>query len=146
MSDDLALVDTNVLVYSVFPESDHYEASRTLLDGAQAGQTLLCLAPQVLIEFYAVVTNPKRVAQPRRPEEAIEVIEKFLSMRGATLLPVPPDVVSRWLALARKYPVAGSATFDVQLVATMLGNGVRKIFTFDRDHFDRFDEVEAIIP
>jgi toxin-antitoxin system PIN domain toxin len=146
MSDDLALVDTNILVYSVFPESDHYEASRALLDGAQAGKAALCLVPQVLIEFYAVVTNPKRVTRPRQPQEAVETIEKFLVMPGMTLLPVPPDAASRWLALTRKYPVAGSATFDVQLVAAMLGNGVRKVFTFDRDHFDRFDEIEAAIP
>ena len=143
MPDDLALVDTNVLVYALYPESEHHAASRSLLDQAQAGPTAICLVPQILTEFYAVVTNAKRVTAPRQAEEALDAIEKILGMPGMILLPVPGDLVSRWVCLVRKYRVTGAAVFYLQLVATMLGNGVKKIFTFNRDHFDRFDEVEV---
>jgi predicted nucleic acid-binding protein len=32
------------------------------------------------------------------------------------------------------------------LVATMLGNGVRTIYTFNREHFERFDEIDVLTP
>jgi predicted nucleic acid-binding protein len=69
-----------------------------------------------------------------------------LGMPGITLLPVPADAVSRLMVLARKYPVTRGAIFDLQLLATMLGNGVKTIYTFNREHFDRFDEIEVLTP
>lgn len=62
------------------------------------------------------------------------------------LLPVPPDVVARWAELVRRYPVRGSGIFDLQLVATMLGNGVRRIYTFDRSGFKPIEEIEVLVP
>ncbi len=146
MSDEVALVDTNVLVYALYPEVEHHVPARSLLERAQAGQLDLCLVPQILTEFFAVVTNPRRVTEPRRPDEAIDAIERFLVMPGMMLLQAPTDIVGRWLSLARKYPVTGGATFDVQLIAAMLGNDVRKIYTFNRDHFQRFGEIEVLSP
>ena len=146
MPDDLTLVDTNVLVYALYPESEHHAASRALLERAQDGQASLCVVPQILTEFYAVVTNARRVTMPRRPDEVIDVIERLLVMPGMTLLAPPPDLISRWILLARKYPVTGGAVFDIQLIATMLGNGVPGIYTFNREHFDHFDELEVFTP
>lgn len=45
------------------------------------------LAPQNLAEFYAIVTNARRVSTPRTPEEALAVIEQFLERPGLELLP-----------------------------------------------------------
>ena len=146
MSDKLAFVDTNVLVYSLYPESPHHSVSRKLLEQAQHGQMALCLSSQVLSEFYAVVTDSRRVAVMRQPNEAINVIDQILAMPGISLLPIPTDIVNRWLALVRRHPVTRSDIFDVQLAATMLGNGVTKIYTFDRSHFERFDELEVLTP
>jgi len=47
-----ALVDTNVLVYAVFPAMPHHAASRALLDTAKVAGANLCVAPQNLIEFW----------------------------------------------------------------------------------------------
>ena len=107
MSDSPALVDTNVLVYALFAESEHHAASRALLDRAQSGQLSLCLALQTLAEFYAVVTDPRRVAVPRGPEEALATVETLAAMPGIALLPVPADALDRLLLLARKYPLRG---------------------------------------
>ena len=146
MSDELALVDTNVLVYAFHRESEHHAACRTLLDQAQNGQIVLCITSQVLAEFYAIVTDPRRVAVPRQPEEALRAIGAVLAMPGLTLLPVPGDVVTRWAALVRRHPVTGGAIFDAQLAATMLGHGVLRLYTFDRSHFERFEELEVLTP
>jgi predicted nucleic acid-binding protein len=52
----------------------------------------------------------------------------------------------RWADLAEKHGVTGADIFDLQLVATMLENGVRRIYTFNREDFERFAELEVIMP
>ena len=146
MPEDLALVDANVLVYATYPESEHHVPARALLDRAQSGQVRLCVTSQILAEFYAVVTDSRRVTEPRQPEEAIEAVQDFLHMPGLTLLPMPADVVPRWIDLARKYPVTRGAIFDIQLVASMLANDVPRIYTFNRPHFEKLAELEVLTP
>ena len=67
-------------------------------------------------------------------------------MPGLTLLSAPPDFVSRWISLARQRAVIGGEIFDVQHVATMLGFGLRKIYTFNRADFEPFTDVQALTP
>jgi predicted nucleic acid-binding protein len=59
------LADTNVPIYALDAEAPHHTAARTLLEAARDGSTTLCATPQILSEFYAVVTNARRVAKPR---------------------------------------------------------------------------------
>lgn len=146
MSSDLAVVDTNVLVYALYEESDYFASSHRLLQRTQDGEVSLCLPPQVLGELYAVITSPSRVTNPRSPDQAVQVVEQLLAMPGLSLLPVPADVVVRWTELARRYPVTGSGIFDLQLVATMLGNGIRRIYTFDRSDFEPIQGIEVLVP
>jgi hypothetical protein len=56
------------------------------------------------------------------------------------------DIVSRLTALLREHPVTGRKVFDVQLAATILGNGVRKLHTFNRLDFEPFTEIEVLTP
>ena len=58
---NLAVIDTNVLVYAADESSEFHEASRTLRDRENIG---LAVTPQILMEFYAIITNPRRVASP----------------------------------------------------------------------------------
>jgi len=147
MSDEPPLVDTNVLVYAFFEEAEHHHSALRLLHEAQDREVALCIAPQVLAEFYAVITDARRVTAPYRPEEALEImIDEILAMPGMSLLSVPGDIVNRWAALLKRHPVTRGAVFDAQLVATMLANGVSRIYTYDRSHFERFEELEVLTP
>jgi predicted nucleic acid-binding protein len=139
--DDLSLVDTNILVYSASPAATQYRSSRALLESGAPG---LCVAPQVLAEFYSVVTNPRRVTVPFTPAEACAFILE--AVRVLTILPVPPRIVERWARLAQQYGVTGSDIFDLQLLATMLENGVQRIYTFNRVDFERFPGVLVLTP
>lgn len=46
----------------------------------------------------------------------------------------------------RQRPVVGGDLFDIQLIATMLGNGITRIYTLNRDDFVPFSELEVIAP
>src|SRR4051812_36034248 len=115
---DPALVDTNVLVYAVFPAVAQHAASRALVDKAKTAGANLCVVPQNLIEFYAVVTDPRRVTQPKTSDEALQAIDDLLALPGLLLLPVPADLVARWAQLLRQNPAPKKRAFDTQLVAT----------------------------
>jgi len=36
--------------------------------------------------------------------------------------------------------------FDLQLVATMLANGIRRIYTYNRGDFERSTEIDVLTP
>lgn len=99
--DEPSLLDTNVLVYSASPSALQHQASRALLES----KIKLCVAPQVLAEFYGVVTNPRRVTVPFSPSEARAFIRELASR--VEVLPVPPSVVPRWTELAERHAIAG---------------------------------------
>lgn len=114
-----ALIDTNVLVYALFPAMPEHIVSRALLDTAKAAGAGLYVAPQNLIEFFAVVTDARRVTQPKTPDEALQAIDDFLSLPGLSLLPVPGDLITRWSQLIRGNSATRKRAFDTQLLATM---------------------------
>jgi predicted nucleic acid-binding protein len=143
---DPALVDTNVLVFSLDQEASEHAAARSVTNLARNATANLFVAPQNLAELYAVITNHKRVRHPRTEEEALGVVTDLMALPGLTLLPVPTTIVSQWVDLVRRRPVRGAKIFDLQLVATMLGAGVRRIYTFNRDDFAPFAELEVIVP
>ncbi|MGE4090955.1 MAG: type II toxin-antitoxin system VapC family toxin [Candidatus Binatia bacterium] len=140
------MIDTNLLVYAFYPEVPQHRAARWLLDQAQEEKVSLCASSQVLAEFYAVVTNPKRVSPALDSKAALQRIDEIRSLPGLILLPLPLDVVDRWMALIRRHPVTRQHIFDVQLVATMLANGVTRLYTFNVKDFLAFSEITVIEP
>ena len=147
MSPDAAVLDTNILVYALYEDAEHHKACRYLLDQAQDAAAALCVTPQILAEFFSTVTNPRRVTEAKSPEEVISVITAIFAMPGMTLLPLPIDIVSRWIALVQQHPISGSRIFDVQIVATMLGNDIMRVYTYNTSDFTGFDdEIEVLIP
>ena len=143
---ELAMVDTNVLVYAADQTSPFHEPSRQLRDQGMTGAVALALSPQVLLEFFAVITNPKRVLQPRSPKEAREEIEKYLQARQIRKIYPGPDILDRILALLQTYEVRRQEVFDVYLAATMLTNNVTRIYTYNREHFEKFTELAVFTP
>ena len=142
----LSMVDTNVFVYFLYDASPQYPAAQALLNQARQPDARLCITPQVMTELYSTITNPRRVSPAFEPEAALQEVEKFLALPWLFLLSIPASVVVRWIALARQYSISRSDIFDAQLAATMLGHGVQRIYTFNRQDFERFDELEVIVP
>ena len=55
-------------------------------------------------------------------------------------------VITRWAQLLRQNPATKKRAFDTQLVATMLGNGVTKIYTFNTADFQHFTGIQVLVP
>jgi predicted nucleic acid-binding protein len=144
---ELALLDTNILVYAADELSEFYVPAKQIRDRGMQGDILVAVSPQILFAFFAVITNPRRVTQPRSPQEAREEMEKYF--RAATIRKIYPgdDIVERMLTLLQQHPqIARQDIFDCTLVATMQTNGVTRIYTYNRQHFIPFPDIEVLTP
>lgn len=77
----VGLVDTNILVYRADQDSMLHLPSVNLINSGLRGDVSLCLASQNLTEFYAVMTNPKRVTNPITPVDASVEIGGYLNRK-----------------------------------------------------------------
>jgi hypothetical protein len=59
---------------------------------------------QILCEFYSIVTNPRRVLQPRSSADPLAAISDMLDF--LRVLPVPVNAVDELIALRRRRPVS----------------------------------------
>ena len=99
------------------------------------------------MEFFAVINNPRRVTNARTSQEAREEMEKYAHAARIGKIHPSDDVVEQMLTLRRQYSqVKGPEVFDRHLVATMQSNGVRRIYTYNKQHFDRFQGIEILTP
>ena len=74
-----------------------------------------------------------------KAEIALTAIEGFLGF--LKVLPLPVSAVEIWMDLLRRQPVTGADIFDLQLVAVMLANKVKCIYTYNGSDFQPFPEL-----
>jgi predicted nucleic acid-binding protein len=95
------VVDTNVLVYALDADAPQCAAARALLEaGRDPANTFYVTAP-ILGEFYAIVTNSRRVAKPRRRGDHRDFGRARLCARA-------PDAGTRGRRLTRTASASGS--------------------------------------
>jgi toxin-antitoxin system PIN domain toxin len=146
MSIEPGVLDANILIYAVEASAPQHINSRVLIEAARDPGTILYLTSQALCEFYSIVTNPRRVAVPRSPAEALHAISALLALPGIRVLPTPARAVVSLMALLQRHPVTGGDVFDLQLVATMQANNIQRIYTFNKQDFEAFPELTVIVP
>jgi predicted nucleic acid-binding protein len=77
------------------------------------------------------------------PADALADLDALRS--AFPLLPVPGDIDERVGGLLRQTGFSGRHVFDLQIVATMLANGVRRIATYDSG-FTRIPGIFVVAP
>ena len=130
-----ALLDTNVLIYASDKTSLFHGVCRELRAGGTTGRHALCVTPQVLLEYVAVVTNPRRVVAPRTPAEAWAEVGK-LRCAFAVILHAP-TYLDKLEQLATILQPKGAEVFDLSIAATMLAAGINEIYTYDSAVFGK---------
>ena len=145
-SERIGLVDTNILVYRADQDSTFHLPSVNLINRGLKGEISLCLATQNLTEFYAVMTNSKRVTNPIAPVDARVEIERYLQSQNIRKIYQTADLMPKLLELIAKYPPTRQQIFDLQLIAAMLVNNITRIYTFNAKHFQPYEEIEVTVP
>jgi predicted nucleic acid-binding protein len=134
------------LVYAADNTSPFHQAAKALGEKGVRGETSLCLCPQILHEFFAIVTDPKRVGNPRSQEEALTEVEKYFYSKNILKIYRGPNIIDKTLELLKQYKITKQGIFDLYLVATMLFNNVTRLYTYNLEHFTRLKEIEVLSP
>jgi toxin-antitoxin system PIN domain toxin len=126
-------VDTNVLVYAFFSDSDFHEPAKASLAALASGSIAWALPWPCLHEFYAVVTNPKLFPHPGLAHAAIDQITQWLS--APSVVPIA-ESRTHWRtlrAILDGATIVGPRVHDAKIAAICLDHGVTEILTLDRD-------------
>lgn len=144
ITSETCLLDTNILVYAADEASPFHQDAKKLRKKGMNGEASFCICPQVLSEYFAIITDPKRVNEPRTQKEAVLEIEKYFA--SINILKIYPghDVMEKVLYLLKRYKITKQEIFDLQLVATMLSNNVTNIYTLNQSDFLKFEEIVVL--
>lgn len=141
----MILIDTNIIVYAIDTDAPQHAASRALLEAVQAKKIKAALVPQVLLEFFAIVTDGRRVKKPLEPRTAWEQVKALRA-----ILPVlDPGVKSLdylELELPEEVKVKGADIFDAFLVAQMRAISASVLCTYNTGDFKHYRGIVVQSP
>lgn len=142
MSDDLALIDSNLLTY-VFDKSEPEKHSicKSIVSDCWSGKRGFAVSIQNLSEFYVVVT--KKIEKPITKEIAQKFIEYIINFRGWHILNFNALTVISAIDINEKY---GIHYWDALLAATMRENNVFSIYTENGRDFKRVPWIKTQDP
>jgi hypothetical protein len=137
-------VDANLLLYASDSSSPFHDRSSALLGQMAQGPEIVYLFWPVLMAYLRIATHPSVFAAPLTPAEATGNLERLLALPHVQ---TPGEHERFWSSYQRvaDASVRGNLIPDAYVVALMHENGVRTIWTHDRD-FRRFDGVDARDP
>lgn len=139
------LVDTNVLLRAAHRESPEHDVAVRAITSLETRGEMLCLATQILVEFWVVATRPIEVNGLGWSTDLVRLeIERLLS--HFPLLQEEPDTITHWLRLVAAHDIKGKRAHDVKLVALMLANDLTHLLTFNTDDFKVFPDITLVHP
>lgn len=140
----MILVDTNVLVHVINRDSPQHESCRALVKAVQDGRLPCILLPQILLEFYSVITETFIVEHPLPPEKALEIINRL-----QCIFPVMDpgrDALEYLAEVITDKPCVGGNVFDAWLAAQMKRLGVNRVCTYNSDDFRGIKGIQPVTP
>jgi len=145
MRDPNPMVDTNILVYAHNQDSPYFnQAKRLLEDLVEKGG--FCLSSLILLEFFSVITNGRKVDAPLSPETAINVVDDILESQAINVIEVHDDLgFFQWLRtfsdLIKRYQI-----YDAVIAYTMYRDQISTLYTKNTKDFKKFNFIQAINP
>ncbi|MCS7197681.1 MAG: type II toxin-antitoxin system VapC family toxin [Candidatus Bipolaricaulota bacterium] len=138
------LLDSNILVYAADRDAPYHREAKEFRDKAVQGQISACISPTILTEFYAIVTDSRRVRNPLSPGEALREVEAY--SKALKVIYPSSAAIEKLKELIGKYKVKRQQIFDLFIVATMLEHNVDTIYTMNKKDFSQFSEIQVETP
>ncbi len=139
-------IDANVLLYATDASSDrHAESSKFVRECAES-DSVFCLSWPTVMAYLRISTHPKIFKSPLDPEDAERNVDALLSLKHCRVIDATgSDFWKIYKQLSKDYHPRGNLVSDLQLAAILKANGVKRLYTCDRD-FRRFDFLQVIDP
>ena len=140
------LLDTNVLVHAYNQSSPQHQRASEVIRDALHSRLDACLTPQILCEFFSVVTNPRRVGKPLTTSDALRICEDLWLCREIEVLESQTSTTSVVFSLTKQHGITGDQIFDCVIAATAKEHEVERIYTENTRDFEIFDFLEVVNP
>jgi len=138
-------VDTALLVHAHRADSPHHEAALEALNGL-AGRTATWAIPgPSLHEFLKTITDETQWQPPTPTSVAAATVEALASTDNLTLIGETPHHLEILAGLMRESGAHGAGMQSARIAAICLGNGIKELWTADRD-FSWFPELHTVNP
>jgi len=138
-------VDTNILIYAHRVDSPWHEKAREKITTLANSGAPWAIAWPSLHEFLAIATHPKIYDPPTPLAIALKALEAWQLSPALRLLGEGPGYFKTLSKLSLAGKIKGSKIHDARIAAICLHNGVRKLWTADRD-FSSFPDLACENP
>ncbi len=113
----MKIVDVNVLLHAVNPDSDPNGTVRRWWERALTADESIGLPWMVLSGFLRISTNPRVYQQPATADEALGEVDRWLTTDVVTTISEKPDHWRILRDILGKTGAAGNLTTDAHLAA-----------------------------
>ncbi|ACB54491.1 hypothetical protein cce_5145 [Crocosphaera subtropica ATCC 51142] len=139
------LLDTNILLRSVDPNSSSYSLARNAVNKIIEEGGNCYITSQVLVEFWVVATRPTDVnGLGWTVKKTQKEIEEFLAQ--FPLLTETADIFLFWLNLVTEYEIKGKRIHDIRLLAVMKTYKITHLLTFNPTDFIPIPNITILRP
>jgi predicted nucleic acid-binding protein len=140
------LLDTNILVHSHNKASPYQKRASNVIKKAMQGEIDAYITPQILYEFFAVITNPKRVEHPLSSNEASDICLDLWECREIEKVNPTSMAPREVFKLIKELKLSKGRIFDCVLAVTAKENGLEIIYTENIDDFNGYSFLKASNP
>jgi uncharacterized protein len=137
--------DANVLLYASDEASRFHKQARDFLDRVAGGHELAYLFWPTAMAYLRIATHPAIFERPLAPPHAVANVERLLAPPNVQTVGEQDRFWATYRRVGEEAHARGNLVPDAHLVALMVENGVRTIWTHDRD-YRRFSGIEARDP
>lgn len=140
------VVDTNILLHAAIKELPHHHSTKELIEGFRRKSFSWYSTWGIFYEFLRVSTHRAVFKKPLSCRQAWDFLKIIFNSPGFSLLTETEnhhEIIESLISLPS--PIAGNLWHDVHIIALMMENGIRDIYTFDSD-FHRFSSIRILNP
>lgn len=130
-------VDTNLLVYYFRSDNEFHQRANAFLTQLLESGRPVGIPYHCMIEFLAIVTNPRIFKNPDSVDAALDELELIAECPTLLVLGHTSGFLPNLRKLCTKGNVIGGRVYDAQIASICLQNHVKIFYSADRD-FTRF--------
>ncbi len=140
-----ATFDANVLLYASDSRSPYQERAIKFIDEVARGPQIIYLFWPTVMAYLRLATHPSVFASPLSMTDARTNIVQLLDLPNVQSAGEGEHFWRRFAEVADDATPTGNLVSDAHIVTLMLEDGVRTIWTHDRD-FRRFRGIQVNDP
>ena len=126
-------IDVDIMLYASNTSAKEHLIAADFLKQCADSNEICCLAWLTISSYFRMATHPKLFKNPLTPDQALRNIESFTELPHVRCIGEREGFMKTYRQITADVPTRGNLVPDAQLAAVLHQNGVRQLWTHDRD-------------